>query len=411
MARLLRFAGPLLALGTLALPVTAMAQTVGAPAPGVASARPPSAGGPGAGVVAPGRMVADPPPPSALPAAPHPPAIEGRPKSTPQWPKTLDQGNEPPPGTEATTWSPAEIAAAQTYCAVILSDLQAVVLPADPVREGECGAPAPVQLISIGQSPQVTLSQPALVTCEMVAALHRWMKESVQPAARKHLGSQIIRMQIMSDYSCRKAYGRKKARLSEHGRANALDVRGFLTERNTAVELTSAWGMTARDVRAQVAAAEAAKRAAEKRAAELAAQAKSARTKAAQKSREGTDEPPAAGAPTAAPDLRGPIADPQAIVEVPKLPDLGLGKRDPQTYGLTPPSRLGGPKTATKDAQRQDAGAGPGDAAARQQAFLRQIHAEACKYFGTVLGPESNEAHRDHFHLDMAERAVGNFCE
>jgi hypothetical protein len=32
--------------------------------------------------------------------------------------------------------------------------------------------------------------------------------------------------------------------------------------------------------------------------------------------------------------------------------------------------------------------------------FLRQAHARACLYFRAALGPEYNDAHRDHFHLD-----------
>lgn len=32
--------------------------------------------------------------------------------------------------------------------------------------------------------------------------------------------------------------------------------------------------------------------------------------------------------------------------------------------------------------------------------FLREAHARACRYFRVVLGPDYNEAHRDHFHLD-----------
>lgn len=35
-------------------------------------------------------------------------------------------------------------------------------------------------------------------------------------------------------------------------------------------------------------------------------------------------------------------------------------------------------------------------------AALRDLHAGACRLFGTVLGPDYNAAHRDHFHLDMA---------
>lgn len=41
------------------------------------------------------------------------------------------------------------------------------------------------------------------------------------------------------------------------------------------------------------------------------------------------------------------------------------------------------------------------------QDFLRALHKSACRRFGTVLGPEYNAAHHDHFHFDMS----GNgFC-
>jgi len=36
-----------------------------------------------------------------------------------------------------------------------------------------------------------------------------------------------------------------------------------------------------------------------------------------------------------------------------------------------------------------------------EAAFLRAIHAGACRWFGVVLGPGYNAAHRDHIHLDM----------
>jgi hypothetical protein len=37
-------------------------------------------------------------------------------------------------------------------------------------------------------------------------------------------------------------------------------------------------------------------------------------------------------------------------------------------------------------------------------AFLHAIHAGACKLFGTALGPDANDAHKNHFHFDMKER-------
>ena len=43
-------------------------------------------------------------------------------------------------------------------------------------------------------------------------------------------------------------------------------------------------------------------------------------------------------------------------------------------------------------------------------AFLREVRDGACETFGTVLSPDYNAAHRDHFHLDQAARGFGGVC-
>lgn len=47
-----------------------------------------------------------------------------------------------------------------------------------------------------------------------------------------------------------------------------------------------------------------------------------------------------------------------------------------------------------------------------ERAFLRRLHQSACKRFGTVLGPDYNSAHANHFHFDMAQsmRNGTSFC-
>ncbi|EAQ27617.1 hypothetical protein NAP1_08492 [Erythrobacter sp. NAP1] len=46
-----------------------------------------------------------------------------------------------------------------------------------------------------------------------------------------------------------------------------------------------------------------------------------------------------------------------------------------------------------------------------EREFLRTVHRSACKRFGTVLGPEYNRAHADHFHLESAGEGPGTgFC-
>lgn len=45
------------------------------------------------------------------------------------------------------------------------------------------------------------------------------------------------------------------------------------------------------------------------------------------------------------------------------------------------------------------------DAPDGRSAFLRAVRDGSCAYFSTVLSPDYNKAHADHFHLDQAQRA------
>lgn len=42
------------------------------------------------------------------------------------------------------------------------------------------------------------------------------------------------------------------------------------------------------------------------------------------------------------------------------------------------------------------------DGSRAEQAFLRDVHDASCRYFTTVLGPNYNSLHHNHFHLDLA---------
>lgn len=46
----------------------------------------------------------------------------------------------------------------------------------------------------------------------------------------------------------------------------------------------------------------------------------------------------------------------------------------------------------------------------RDRRFLRRVHRGACGPFGTVLGPDADRFHRDHFHFDVARYRGGAFC-
>ena len=49
---------------------------------------------------------------------------------------------------------------------------------------------------------------------------------------------------------------------------------------------------------------------------------------------------------------------------------------------------------------------------AEDRQFLRTVHRSACRRFATVLGPDYNAAHRNHFHLEQSGSAQSGsrFC-
>jgi hypothetical protein len=324
---------------------------------------------------------------------------------------------KPAKGAEAVpeTWSPQEIADARARCKAVLERIQAVTVPHPPIKEGRCGAAAPIRLMALGTKPQVSFSPPALVNCEMAGALHKWITGDVQRLAKVHLGERITKVEVMSDYSCRGSYGRRANRLSEHAYADALDIRGFVTESGKTAHVLGTWGTTKRDIVAQIAAikAEAVRQAALRAEADKAAQRNLQDGKA-----KSAEVPPAAqhadtklGTPGAGATRTRVDGVERITVTLPGAPE-----RKPP---LRIAARLGGPSAAAatpgSDNPAKFAALSPMLPAAAptgpRAQFLRAAHAAACRIFGTTLGPEANEAHRNHFHVDMAERKVKKICD
>ena len=48
--------------------------------------------------------------------------------------------------------------------------------------------------------------------------------------------------------------------------------------------------------------------------------------------------------------------------------------------------------------------------APKDREMLRKMHRSACGPYGTVLGPNSDRFHRDHFHFDVAGYRSGPYC-
>ena len=292
-----------------------------------------------------------------------------------------------PPKPEA--WSDAEMIAGLRECVRLLAPIAAEVEISQPVKHDVCGAPAPVLLKRIGSgAAKVEISPPAVLNCAMVASLHAWVEKTLQPTAREALGTSIARLRNASGYVCRARNGHPLGtdRLSEHALANAIDIAGFVTADGRTIDVVRSWGPTARDRREadKVAAA----RASTKRDTEMAEpiQAKPSNRKTSAIAHRRSEEPPKAEKQDA-----GARRKTAAL----QRSDKGMSdiSPDPKAAPVT-----GGP-------EREDA------KKSAEADFLHRLHKGACSVFGTVLGPEANEAHRDHFHFDLATRRRSAFCQ
>jgi hypothetical protein len=124
-------------------------------------------------------------------------------------------------------------------CQIRLGGIAAAVPLAPLIGPGDCGALDVVRLDAVLLTDQrrVAVEPPAVLRCEMAEAVARWVREDVVGAAVP-LGAPLIGIENFDSYECRSRNRLPGAKTSEHGKANALDVRALKLLGRRAVELT-----------------------------------------------------------------------------------------------------------------------------------------------------------------------------
>jgi hypothetical protein len=91
-----------------------------------------------------------------------------------------------------------------------------------------CTAAAPVEVsaIKLAAGRLVEMKPAAVLRCPTALAIARWVREDLAPLADK-LGSRIERIEVAASFACRSRNGIAGAVMSEHGKANALDIRAL----------------------------------------------------------------------------------------------------------------------------------------------------------------------------------------
>jgi hypothetical protein len=130
---------------------------------------------------------------------------------------------------------------APSSCQLRLAKL-AVFKPSPPITgPGQCLATdvVTVDAVLLADKHRVVFSPPATLRCPMAEAVAQWITSDVAPTIAP-LGTSLRSIETLESFDCRPRNGIVGAQVSEHGHANALDVRSFKLANGELVELTNA---------------------------------------------------------------------------------------------------------------------------------------------------------------------------
>lgn len=115
-------------------------------------------------------------------------------------------------------------------------DIQGTKVGAVQGRVRGCGIEDAVRITSVSG---VVLSTPAVMNCQTAVALNRWVDNGLQRAFRAR--GKVVEMKVAAHYACRTRNNQKGARISEHGRGNAIDLSAFTLRDGSVITVADGW--------------------------------------------------------------------------------------------------------------------------------------------------------------------------
>ena len=107
----------------------------------------------------------------------------------------------------------------------------------DRVFPNGCSATASVKLVAIG----IPVTNLGAMRCGLALPFVQWVQQAVSSAALDRLGSPVVRIESFGSFACRPVNNVPGNRLSEHGRANAVDIAAFVLADGRRVSVFSGW--------------------------------------------------------------------------------------------------------------------------------------------------------------------------
>ena len=162
--------------------------------------------------------------------------LRDHPQHDPWAPLDLDD----PPGW-ATARKLARLRADPLECRATLARSGIAFTSLPPAGAAECRRADRVKLVPDAARGLAFRPDAPDATCVVDAGLVLWMRNGVQPAAERFLGTRVAEVEHFGTHACRRIYGRAEGAWSQHATGNAIDVAGFVLADGRRVSIRRDW--------------------------------------------------------------------------------------------------------------------------------------------------------------------------
>lgn len=172
--------------------------------------------------------------PKGQPSAPSKPAkAQSKPPAAP--------AADAPAALDMRDWPFGDATPGPSLCDRRLAEIASFSPRAGVVGPGECGFAEGVRLeaVKLPDGAQIPLNPPTVMRCSMAEAVANFIREDVASAAGV-LDAPVAALVNFDSYECRGRNRIAGARVSEHGKGNAIDIKGVRLRNGKVIDLTDA---------------------------------------------------------------------------------------------------------------------------------------------------------------------------
>jgi len=142
-------------------------------------------------------------------------------------------------GAAGADFNSADVTSAPTECDQRLRTIAAIEMMPRLIGPGACGGGDMVRLkaVTLASGTPIELKPAPVLRCAFAESIAGWLRDEAAPRAGK-LGSALSAVETYDDFECRSRNRVAGAKVSEHGKGNAVDVRAFILADGRALGLT-----------------------------------------------------------------------------------------------------------------------------------------------------------------------------